>query len=124
MVGPQKKRSPRVVLGTQCFELHTRLVDGHTNALLTFGDTENCILQASNLIEAGICEFVHLSVSMSISVCASKCGSFHPPWVAIQLSTTEGKVKVLQTKRQNVLTRASGDKSSPELRVWAEAQRK
>lgn len=48
--------------------------------------------------------------------CASKCGSvpFHPPLVAIRLLTTEGKVKVLQTKRQNVLTRASSDKRSEE----------
>ena len=37
---------------------------------------------------------------------------FHPPSVAAQLLTTEGKVKVLQTKRQNVLTRASRDKRS------------
>lgn len=39
---------------------------------------------------------------------------FHPPLVAIQLLTTEGKVKSLQTKKQNVLTRASSDKSSEE----------
>lgn len=48
--------------------------------------------------------------------CASKCGSvlFHPPLVVTQLLTTEGKVKVLQTKRQNVLTRASSDKGTGE----------
>lgn len=64
---------------------------------------------------------VHLFISMSVSVCcvlncASKCGSvlFHPPLVVTQLLTTEGKVKVLQTKRQNVLTRASSDKGTGE----------
>lgn len=74
-----------------------------------------------------VVDFVHLSVSMSISVCCCvfptcvcvcgfKCGSvpFHPPSVAIRLLTTEGKVKVLQTKRHNVLTRASSDKRSEE----------
>lgn len=57
-----------------------------------------------------VVHFVHLSVSMCT------CGSvpLHPPLVAIQLLTTEGKVKVLQTKRQNVLTRASSDKRSEE----------
>lgn len=60
-----------------------------------------------------VCVCIFLGVCVS---CAFKCGSmlFHPPLVAIQLLTTEGKVRVLQTKRQNVLTGASSDKRSEE----------
>lgn len=46
--------------------------------------------------------------------CASNCVLFHPPLVVIPLLTTEGKVRLLQTKRQNVLTRVSRDKSREE----------
>lgn len=138
MVGPQK-RSPWMIVGTQCFERYTythkscrlvythRHIQTHTFDIWWHRKPIFCWLPRTAELCCSFCAPACINVYLCVFVytcvhaCASKCGSVpsHPTLVAIQLLTTEGKVKVLQTKRQNVLTRASSDKRPG---VWAEGR--
>lgn len=122
-------------LGTQCFELNTLAQNLRVNLtvhtqthtrLSHLVAPETSILMASNLIAVGVWELCSAPAACVNVMCVLWCVSdlyvhpnggsvpFHPLLVAIQLLTTDIKVRALQTKEQNVLTRASSDKASEE----------